>query len=82
MDLEPIIACLCSIEEDGSVPKNVRTKIKWAISFLQEDNSKSEDVKIDQILQQLDELSDDPNLTSYTRTQIWNVVSTLESRQG
>ena len=77
--LQVIIEVLTVIEQDSSVPKNVRAKIKNAIVSLQDNNGKSHEVKIDQILQQLDDLSEDPNLPPYTRTQIWNVVSTLES---
>ena len=82
MDIASIVEYLGSIEQDTSVPKNIRAKIGGAIEFLQEENNKTESVKIDHVLQQLDELSDDPNLTAYTRTQIWNVVSTLERRQA
>ena len=46
-------------------------------SNLQDENGKSHEVKTPN-LQQLDDLSDDPNLPPYTRTQILNVVSTLE----
>ena len=31
----------------------------------------------DKALQELDEISDDPNIPSFTRTQIWNIVSIL-----
>lgn len=77
--MEDIISNLRIIEEDNTVPKNVRSKIKSAISALEDPNGKETKVKIDKALQELDDLSDDPNLPSYTRTQIWNVVSTLES---
>ena len=77
--MENIIDSLKIIEEDNTVPKNVRSKVKCAIDALAEENGKEQCVKIDQALQELDDLSDDPNLPSYTRTQIWNVVSILES---
>ncbi|MDP4012548.1 MAG: UPF0147 family protein [Candidatus Nanoarchaeia archaeon] len=77
--MEDIISNLKIIEEDNTVPRNVRSKIKSAILALEEPNGKEPKVKIDKALQELDDLSDDPNLPSYTRTQIWNVVSTLES---
>jgi uncharacterized protein (UPF0147 family) len=77
--LESAIQVLSVIEQDNSVPKKVRTTIKEAITSLQEPDGKSHEVKIDQVLQQLGDLSDDPNLPPYTRTQIWNVVSVLES---
>lgn len=77
--MEDIISNLKVIEEDTTVPKNVRSKVKSAILALEENNGKTKSVKIDKALQELDDLSDDPNLPSYTRTQIWNVVSILES---
>ena len=81
MNIQTIMNSLAMIEEDMSVPKNVRSKIKDAMSLLLDENGKSTAIKIDQVMQQLDELNDDPNLSSYTRTQIWNVVSTLSQKQ-
>ena len=81
MDMQLIMDSLAMIEEDNSVPKNVRSKIKDAMSLLLDENGKSAELKIDQVMQQLDELNDDPNLPPYTRTQIWNVVSTLSRKQ-
>lgn len=73
-----IIEVLLQIEEDQSVPKNVRGKVKEVVLMLNEaENSIA--VRVDKSLQQLDDLSDDPNVPVYTKTQIWNVVSLLES---
>ncbi len=76
--IKDIIDVLSSIEKDFSVPKNVRVRIKNAYTAL-ETNGKSMAVRVDRSLQELDDISDDPNIPSYTRTQIWNVVSMLES---
>ncbi|MBS3146589.1 UPF0147 family protein [Candidatus Woesearchaeota archaeon] len=73
-----VVDMLVQIEGDFSVPKNIRTKIKCVLDSLHEEN-KSVGLRVDQSLQELDEISDDPNLSSYTRMQIWNVVSALES---
>ncbi len=81
MDIQVIMESLAMIEEDSSVPKNVRAKIKDAMSLLLDENGKSTAIKIDQVMQQLDDLNEDPNLPPYTRTQIWNVVSTLSQKQ-
>ena len=79
-DVTKVIELLSLIEEDISVPRNVKTKVQTALSTLQaEPNGKSVALLCDKVLQELDELSDDPNLPAHTRTQIWNVVSTLES---
>lgn len=78
---ETILETLSLIEEDNSVPKNVRTKIKAAITLITQENGVSVEVKRDQIIQQLEDLSSDPNMPAYTRTQIFHVVSNLESSQ-
>ncbi len=73
-----VIEVLNQIEVDFSVPKNVREKVKNATSALCVDDCEVK-VKIDRSLQELDDISDDPNVPSYTKMQIWNVVSLLES---
>lgn len=75
-----IVTNLSQIEEDQSVPKNIRTRIKNAVLALK-DESISLGTKKDKALQELDNLDDDPNIQTYTRTQIWNIVSLLESIQ-
>ncbi len=73
-----VIEVLNQIEVDYSVPKNVREKVKNATVVLCEGDCEVK-VKIDRSLQELDDISDDPNVPSYTKMQIWNVVSLLES---
>ena len=73
-----VVEILNQIEEDFSVPKNIRVKIRCLVTSLNEQD-KSIGIRIDRSLQELDEISDDPNLSSFTRMQIWNVVSVLES---
>lgn len=73
-----VIETLSQIQEDISVPKNIRSKMENAIQALQDD-TKSKEVKVDKSLQELESLDEDPNIPVYTRTQIWNVVSLLES---
>jgi len=73
-----IMELLGEIGEDNSVPRNVRAKIKNAFSALNQEG-KSLPVKINASIQELDECSDDPNVPAYVRTQIWDIVSRLES---
>ena len=73
-----IIETLTQIEGDAEVPKNVKSKIKNALISLKE-NEPNVPVKVDRTLQELDDISEDPNLPTYTRMQIWNIVSLLES---
>ncbi len=77
MDLEPINKFLEEIAEDRTVPRNIRTLILEARADL--NNEKSDwAVRINAAISILDEVSNDPNIPTYSRTQIWNIVSLLE----
>lgn len=76
-ELEGIISALNDIKADNSVPKNVKEKVDKAILSLESDDDMT--TKVHKALQELDDLSDDTTMQSFTRTQIWNVVSCLES---
>ena len=75
-NIENALTDLTLIEQDLTVPKSIRNRVKIAISALGVANEPAE-MKIDKALQELDEISDDPNIPSFTRTQIWNIVSVL-----
>lgn len=75
-ELDVVLTSLSEIKEDITVPKNVRSKIESVIVTLKEDTELS--IKINKALNDLDEISNDVNLQSYTRTQIWNAISLLE----
>lgn len=71
-----VINSLNEIQEDSTVPRNVRTKIEAIISSLREEAEIS--IRVSKALSELDEIASDINLQAYTRTQIWNVISALE----
>ena len=75
--LVEVMELLDQIKEDSSVPRNVKLKIKNAMVALKQD-ARSLAIRIDASIQELDECGDDPNLPSYTRMQIWDIVSKLE----
>ena len=77
--MEELIEELIMILEDDGIPKNVKIKIENAIAALQLD-SVEESIRTNKALQELDDLSDDPNIPSYIRPQLWNIVSQLETR--
>ncbi|MBS3152408.1 UPF0147 family protein [Candidatus Woesearchaeota archaeon] len=77
---EDIMEGLISIEKDTSIPKNVRIKIKNAISILTDVQELNIDIKIDRSLQELGDVVEDPNIPQHARMQIWSVVSRLESK--
>jgi uncharacterized protein (UPF0147 family) len=74
-----ILDMLGQIESDYGVPKNIKEKIKKTIDILGADTDA--DVKISKAMDELDAISDDTNIPAYTRTQIWHIVSLLESKQ-
>ena len=78
-DFQPVIGALDELGEDSIVPKNIKLKVKGISELLSSDSETS--IKVNKALQVLDEIADDTNLQSYTRTQIWNVVSLLENMQ-
>ncbi len=74
--LQQIIVCLQELEQDATTPKNVKAKIATTIKLLHEDSERS--IKVSKALHELEEIAEDINVQSYTRTQIFNIVSLLE----
>ena len=72
-----VIDALLEVANDNTIPKNVREKINNIIQSLKQDDELS--MKIDRALHDLEAISEDSNLQSYTRTQVWNIVSMLET---
>ncbi len=72
-----IVAALQELSDDSSVPKNVKIRINGIISLLGTQQEFS--IKINRALDQFEDLTNDTNLMPHTRTQIWNVVSLLET---
>jgi len=77
MEMSEINKLLDEINEDRTVPRNIRNMI---VEVKQHLNNEKEDiaVRINAAISILDEVSNDPNIPTYTRTQIWNIVSLLE----
>ena len=75
-----IIQLIQQIADDRTVPRNIRTKCEDSINVLKDENQGT-DIRINTVISTMDEVSNDPNIPMYTRTQIWNIVSALESVQ-
>ena len=76
-ELEIVFNAISELSEENSVPKSVKFKLEKISSILEEDAEIS--IKINKALDELDELAEDNNIQPYIRTQIWNLVSILES---
>ena len=76
---EEILVLLETIINDRTVPKNIRKAAEDSKASLQ--GTDADEVKISTAISILDEITNDPNMPMYTRTQIWNAVSMLEQRR-
>ncbi len=74
--INDIVEILEELLNEGAVPKNVKDKITVTVNALRDKTEVS--IRINKALNELEEVADDPNLQTYTRTQIWNIVSLLE----
>lgn len=75
-NIRGIEPALEELRDDTTVPKNVRLKIEKVIEVL--NNKMERSIKVSKVLNELEDVADDVNLQSYTRTQVWNVISVLE----
>jgi len=74
--IDSVEPMLNELKDDTTVPKNVRLKIEKVVQVLHGEKEMS--IKVSKALNEMEEIADDVNLQSYTRTQVWNVVSALE----
>ncbi len=77
---ENVISLIEQIVNDRTVPRNIRAKCQESIDILK-NNGQDIAIRINTVISNMDEVSNDPNIPMYTRTQVWNIVSILESMQ-
>ena len=76
--LNKAIAILSSISDNPSTPRNIRKLIRDSIDTLK-DESLSVGVRAANAISMLEDVSQDPNIPSFSRVTIWSAVSSLES---
>ena len=77
---EEVINLIQQVANDRTVPRNIRSKCEESIESLK-DEKEDIAVRINTVISNMDEISNDPNIPTYTRTQVWNIVSIMESMQ-
>jgi uncharacterized protein len=77
-ELAELIGSLGELADDASVPRNVRRGAQAARAALERPRT-ALDVRIASAVYVLDDLANDPNLPLHGRTQIWSIISRLES---
>jgi len=80
-DMDEVLEIIEELADDHRVPRNIRAHIQQAMDSLK-DEKQSTTVKLSTAISFLDEASNDPNIPSHARTQIWNIVGMLESLQS
>ncbi len=77
-EVQEVVECIEEIQSDTTMPKNVKERLSFVIETL---NSNDEDqtIRISKALDKIEEIVDDANLQPYTRTQIWNIATLLET---
>jgi len=82
MDLEAriksIIEILDQLGEDTSVPRNIRRGAADAKNRLLKKED-ALDLRVQSAIMIMDDLANDPNFPLHGRTQIWNIISALET---
>ena len=73
-----VLEILNMINGDSTVPKNVKQKIQ-EVGLILKNNSENTALQINKVLQEIDDLTEKNNLPDYTRTQLWNIASLLET---
>lgn len=71
-----VIVMLKELEEDSTVPKNIKMKVTNIIKALEESGEIS--IKVSRAMNELESITEDNNMQSHTRMQILSIVSTLE----
>jgi hypothetical protein len=76
--LEQIISLMEEVENDTSIPKNVRKAVSDAKEKMKSDEGELR-TRASSAIYLLDEVSNDINMPMHARTQIWTLMSTLET---
>ncbi|MCD6227736.1 UPF0147 family protein [Candidatus Micrarchaeota archaeon] len=75
--ISDLIEVIQPLSEDNSLPKNIRRSLNEAIKHLKSDDEPL--AKLGAAVYVIEELTEDINLPPHARTQIWNILTALES---
>ena len=76
--LPQVLQLLEQVALDRTVPRNIRTSAEQVTAEIKNEKEPM-DLRVSTAIHILDDVSNDPNIPLYTRTQIWNIVSMLEN---
>lgn len=76
--IKQAMVILGQVSEDTTTPRNIRRAAKGSMDTLQSGDY-SLGVRASNAISILDEILQDPNMPSYTRVRLYNVMSRLEA---
>jgi len=76
--IQQAIVLLQRVVDDSSVPRNIRRAAGNAIKALQTEKY-TPGVRASNAISILEEITQDPNMPTHTRVQLWNITSILET---
>ena len=78
--IKEIIELMDLLLEDNSIPKNIRKVVGDAKQSLTAEDEVS--TRVSSAVQALVQISEDINMPMHARTQVWTILSSLESIQS
>jgi uncharacterized protein (UPF0147 family) len=76
--LQQALAILDDLKDDSTLPKNVRSTIATIIEMLSDDEIDIS-IRVDKAMLELEQISSDANIQSYSRTMLYQVTTNLEN---
>ena len=76
-EMSQIVDSMKELSEDMTLPRNVKQKIEFVVEILK--NSGDLSMKVSKAIHEIEDLVEDKNLQAYSRTQLFNVISLLET---
>lgn len=77
-DIAVVCELMDSVLQDTSVPRNIRKAVEEAKNKVLDQNEKI-DIRVTTSIYMLDDISNDINMPSHARTEIWQIISELEA---
>lgn len=77
MGQELVIDFINELIKDNSMPKNIRSELREIKNSLNCEKTELA-LSVNAALQKLEEISNDPNISTFGRTEIWNLTSAIE----
>ncbi len=78
-EVREVIETIREVLDDPTLQKNIKQKLDAVIRELSTADKGNIKLKVDKCVNDLEEVTNDANVQSFVRTQVWGIVSMLES---